>query len=116
MTLVGARHAAVCHTFHQGQAVKVRDNPFVLDVRNRILMVVIWLRMYPEVVMLSGLFMVSPTTVKREFRFLLPVLWNYFNSFSSGDKFHIFHSIASDINISTSIYPPLKRKPPLRSS
>jgi hypothetical protein len=27
------------------------------------------------------------------------------NSFSSGDKFHIFHSIASDINISTSIYP-----------
>jgi hypothetical protein len=39
-----------------------------------------------------------------------------FNSFSSGDKFHIFHSIPSDINISTSIYPPLKRKPPLKSS
>jgi hypothetical protein len=38
------------------------------------------------------------------------------NSFSSGDKFHIFHSNASDINISTSIYPPLKRKPPLKSS
>jgi hypothetical protein len=38
------------------------------------------------------------------------------NSFSSGDKFHIFHSIPSDINISTSIYPPLKRKPPLKSS
>jgi hypothetical protein len=32
------------------------------------------------------------------------------------DKFHIFHSIPSDINISTSIYPPLKRKPPLKSS
>jgi hypothetical protein len=40
----------------------------------------------------------------------------FFNSFSSGDKFHIFHSIASDINISTSIYPPLKRKPLLKSS
>ena len=39
-----------------------------------------------------------------------------FNSLSSGDKFHIFHSIASDINISTSIYPPLKRKPLLQSS
>jgi hypothetical protein len=39
-----------------------------------------------------------------------------FNSLSSGDKFHIFHSIASDINISTSIYPPLKRLKSLKSS
>jgi hypothetical protein len=31
------------------------------------------------------------------------------NSLSFGDKFHIFHSIASDVNISKSIYPPLKR-------
>ncbi|CAB4016352.1 Hypothetical predicted protein [Paramuricea clavata] len=67
--------------FTRGRQLRVRDNPFVLDVRNRILMVVIWLRMYPEVVMLSGLFMVSPTTVKREIRFLLPVLWNYFKQF-----------------------------------
>jgi hypothetical protein len=44
------------------------------------------------------------------------ISWLQFNSFSSGDKFHIFHSIPSDINISTSIYPPLKRKPPLKSS
>ena len=28
--------------------------------------------------MLSGLFMISPTTVEREIRFLLPVLWSYF--------------------------------------
>ena len=33
--------------------------------------------MYPEVAMLSGLFMISPATVQREIRFLLPVLWNY---------------------------------------
>ena len=33
--------------------------------------------MYPEAAMLSGLFMVSPTTVKREIR-PLPMLWNYF--------------------------------------
>jgi hypothetical protein len=32
------------------------------------------------------------------------------------EKFDIFHSIASDENISTSIYPPLKPKPPLKSS
>ena len=32
--------------------------------------------MYPEVAMLSGLFVISPATVQREIRFLLPVLWN----------------------------------------
>ncbi len=37
-----------------------------------------WLRMYLEVAMLGGLFMISPRTVQREIRFLLPVLWNYF--------------------------------------
>ena len=41
-------------------------------------MVFIWLRMYPEMSMLSGLFMVSPTTIEREIRFLLPMLWTYF--------------------------------------
>jgi hypothetical protein len=38
------------------------------------------------------------------------------NSLSSGDKFDIFHWITSDENISTSIHPPLKPKPPLESS
>ena len=41
-------------------------------------MVFIWLRMYPEMSMLSGLFMVSPTTIEREIRFLLPMIWTYF--------------------------------------
>ena len=57
------------------------DNPFRLDVRNRILLVIIWLRMYPEVAVLSGLFMICPSSVEREIRFLLPVLWNYFKEF-----------------------------------
>jgi hypothetical protein len=39
-----------------------------------------------------------------------------FNSLSSDDKFDIFHWITSDENISTSIHPPLKPKPPLESS
>ena len=33
--------------------------------------------MYPEVAVLSGMFMVSPTTVQREIRMILPQLWNY---------------------------------------
>jgi hypothetical protein len=34
--------------------------------------------MYPELVVLSGIFMVSSATVEREIRFLLHVLWSYF--------------------------------------
>ena len=33
--------------------------------------------MYPEVAVLSGMFMISPTTVQREIRVLLPLLWHY---------------------------------------
>ena len=58
----------------------VRDvTPYVtMYTRRRRLRVFIWLRMYPEVTILSGLFMMSPTTVQREIRFLLPMLSNYF--------------------------------------
>ena len=45
---------------------------------NRILLVIIWLRMYPEVAILSGMFMISPTTVQREVRMIVPLLWHYF--------------------------------------
>ena len=45
-------------------------------VYNRVLMVLIWLRMYPKMSMLSALFMVSHTTIEREIRF--PMLWTYF--------------------------------------
>ena len=48
--------------YNRRRRLRVRDNPFFLDIRNRILLVFIWLRMYPEVTMLSGLFMISPTT------------------------------------------------------
>ena len=34
--------------------------------------------MYPEVTMLSSMFMGRPTTVEREIRFILPLLWHYF--------------------------------------
>jgi hypothetical protein len=34
-------------------------------------------KMYPEVAVLSGMFMISPTTVQREIRVLLPLLWHY---------------------------------------
>ena len=47
-------------------------------MNNRVLLVVVWLRMYPEATVLSGMFMMSPTTVQREIRLLLPILWHYF--------------------------------------
>ena len=41
------------------------DYPYVLDVQNRIQLVIVGLRMYPEISVLSGMFMPSPTTVQR---------------------------------------------------
>ena len=57
---------------------RIRNSAFKLDTYNRILMVLIWLRMYPEMSMLSALFMVSHTTIEREIRYILPVIWTYF--------------------------------------
>ena len=57
---------------------RLRNYLYKLDMNNRILLVVIWLRMYPEATVVSGMFMVSPTTVQREIRLLLPILWHYF--------------------------------------
>ena len=51
-----------------------------LDTANRIILVFIWLRMYPEIALLSGMFMISPNTVEREIRFLLPMLWTHFRN------------------------------------
>ena len=54
------------------------EYPYLLNIRNRILLVMIWLRMYPEYSLLSSIFMVSPTTVHKEIRTVLPTLWRYF--------------------------------------
>ena len=59
---------------------RVRNSTFKLNEMNRILLLIIWLKMYPEISMLSALFMVSPTTIEREIRFLLPMLWTYFRN------------------------------------
>jgi hypothetical protein len=45
--------------FTRRRQLRVHDNHFLVDVRNKVLMVFIWLRMYPEAAMLSGLFMVT---------------------------------------------------------
>lgn len=57
-----------------------RNSTFKLNEMNRILLIIIWLRMYPEIAMLSALFMVSPTTIEREIRFLLPMMCTYFRN------------------------------------
>ena len=67
--------------FTRQRQLRVRDNQIMHDARNRVLVVLIWLRMYPEAPILSALFMISPTTVEREVKFFLPVLWNYFKQF-----------------------------------
>ena len=40
----------------------------------------LWLRMYPEIAMLNSWFMVSSTTIEREIRFSLLMLWTYFRN------------------------------------
>jgi hypothetical protein len=46
--------------------VRFTIHAYILDMRNRILLVIIWLRMYPDVAVLSGMFMISPTMVQRD--------------------------------------------------
>ena len=70
--------APVMAYYTRARQPRVRNCPFRLDVRNRILLVFIWLRMYPEVSVLSAMFMVSATTVQREIRYVLPMLWTHF--------------------------------------
>ena len=55
----------------------IRNSTFKLETYNQVLMVLIWLRMYPEMLVLSALFMMSHTTIEREMQFLLPMLWTY---------------------------------------
>ena len=61
--------------FTRRREIRRRDNPFKLDTANRLLLLLIWLRMYPEISLLSGMFMVSPSI-----RFLLPMMWTYFRN------------------------------------
>ena len=44
---------------------RIRNSTFKLDSYNHVLLVFIWLRMYPEMSMLSAMFMVSPTTIEK---------------------------------------------------
>ena len=71
----------VMSMYTRQRQTRVRNNTFKLYEINRILLVIIWLRMYPEIAMLSALFMVSPTTIETEIRFLLPMLlWTYYRN------------------------------------
>ena len=70
--------APVMANYTRRRQPRVRHCPFMLDVRNRLLLVLIWLRMYPEASVLSAMFMVSATTVQREIRYVLPMLWAHF--------------------------------------
>ena len=59
----------VMSVYTRQRQLRIRNSTFKLDACNRILMVFIWLRMYPEMAVLSALFMVSPTTIEEKFDF-----------------------------------------------
>lgn len=48
--------------------------------RNRVLLVMIWLRQYPTYDVLSSLFNISPTAITRDISVITPLLWYYFRS------------------------------------
>ncbi len=75
------------------------EYPYLLDMRNRILLVIVWLRMYPEVSILSGIFMVSPTTVQREIPTPLPILWQYFRQMVRWPTREQWFDMANDWNL-----------------
>ena len=59
----------VMSMYTRQRQLRIRNGTFKLSEINHILLVIIWLQMYPEIVMLSALFMVSPTTIERNLLF-----------------------------------------------
>ena len=51
--------------------------PHKLNVPNRVLLLLIWLKTYPPLYMLALLFDVTEMTVSREIKEILPLMWNY---------------------------------------
>ena len=60
------------HTFLQQPG-----HPHKLDVYNQLLLVLVWLKSYPPLYILSLLFDVSEETASREVSRTLPILWHY---------------------------------------
>ena len=57
--------------------------PYRLDVTNRVLLVLIWLRKYPSIDLLAGIFDISMSTVSGTIHQIAPILWHHFRSLIS---------------------------------
>ena len=55
-----------------------RSRGFILNAKNRLLMVFVWLREYPTLDVLATMFNVSTQTVSLDIHFIVPILWRYF--------------------------------------
>ena len=58
--------------------------------------------MYPEIAILSALFIVSPTTIEGEIRFLLGMLWTYFRKFMEWPTLEQWMNMANNLGIFSS--------------
>ena len=56
-----------------------RERPCILDIRNRILMVFIWLRNYPCSSVLSAMFMVNEDSINKDVHMITNILWYNFH-------------------------------------
>lgn len=58
-----------------------RRRSCILDVRNRVLLVTIWLRIYPTYHTLASMFQISKSTVHEEIYHIVPILFLHFRRF-----------------------------------
>lgn len=63
-----------------GQARFIEGRPYKLDLENRILLVLIWLRKYSSLDLLACIFDISMTTVSGTIHQIAPILWHHFRS------------------------------------
>jgi len=61
--------------------ISARRRPCILDVRNRVLLVLIWLRIYPTYVTLASIFQIRKSTVHEEIYHVVPILFLHFRRF-----------------------------------
>lgn len=54
----------------------------IVDVQNRVLLVIIWLRIYPTYHSLASIFQISKSTVQEEIYHIVPILFLHFSTIS----------------------------------
>lgn len=63
-----------------GRPRLIEGRPYTLDFKNRILLVLIWLRKYPSLDLLACMFDISMSTVSGTIHQVAPIIWHHFRS------------------------------------